>query len=142
MSDNKQSMIKIAARAKQARELASKATAGEWRMLDLAPAAKPMVILRTEDSNPWAVMHNEIIASGNKIDDAAFIAASRSLVPQLADDVLALIAERNSVCVWQNMGYDADWVTYSTACNDKWAVDSDDIDYTYCPSCGRKIKIG
>jgi len=195
---DEQMMIEMTMRAKQARELASKATAGEWRVWGRSDGT--LAIYSPESTNLPAMDIAEVYDDDSPSGNAAFIAASRALVPQLADDVLALtaeiddlrkqlddaaglkidlervrkalrreytgkeylateldkaraeiealktatalIAERESVCVWQSMGDNADWVTYSTGCNDKWAVDNGSIDYTCCPSCGRKIKIG
>lgn len=90
----------IAARAAAAKERADRATMGPWRAVPYGNAA----LLPIEQDADGPDCGWQIDAPGGEVadcgcdregdrDDAAFIAAARSDVPALAEDVAALVAE-------------------------------------------------
>lgn len=63
----------------QARSLCEKATPGPWRTRETADYSEIF------DEHSWGKALSPLALVGSNTDDAAFIAASRTLVPALAD---------------------------------------------------------
>lgn len=94
-------MTSIKSQIAAARALADAATEGPWENPDdLVPCGKALVATHNRESNLLTTLHNEEndgLAIIEKTGDAKFIAASRTLVPQLAT-LLERACELLAVC--------------------------------------------